>query len=72
MRAAVAQGSRLAIDLSGLDYITSRGLRALVIAKRESPDGSQIVLFSPNERMREILAISRHDRLFQVFDENPF
>jgi len=57
----------LMLDLSGLDYMSSRGLRALTIAKRQAESrGLTITLASPNEIMREILAISRYDKLFHV------
>ena len=57
----------LIIDLDKLDYMSSRGLRVLTVAKREGDDaGIAIVLASPNEVMREILAISRYDKLFTI------
>ena len=64
--AAAAGGAPLVVDLSGLDYMSSRGLRALTMAKREAGDVVKISLASPNDRMREILAISRYDKLFEV------
>jgi anti-sigma B factor antagonist len=48
--------------------MSSRGLRALTMAKREAGDVVKITLAAPNERMREILAISRYDKLFLVTD----
>ena len=57
------------IDLSGLDYMSSRGLRALTVAKRRATTpGVAISLAAPNEVMREILAISRYDKLFTITD----
>lgn len=57
------------VDLSGLDYMSSRGLRVLTVAKREGDEaGVTITLASPNEVMSEILAISRYDKLFTVTD----
>jgi anti-sigma B factor antagonist len=66
--AAAAGGLPLVVDLSGLDYMSSRGLRALTMAKREAGEVVQITLAAPNDRMREILAISRYDKLFNVTD----
>jgi anti-sigma B factor antagonist len=61
--------SRLVLDLSGIAYMSSRGLRALTLAQREAArGGSAIVLARPNETMREILAISRYDMIFKVAD----
>jgi anti-anti-sigma factor len=55
------------IDLSALDYMSSRGLRVLTVAKRRSDEAAiAIVLASPNEVMSEILAISRYDKLFTI------
>jgi anti-anti-sigma factor len=65
-QAAAAGGAPLVVDLAGLDYMSSRGLRALTMAKREAGEVVKITLASPNARMREILAISRYDKLFEV------
>ena len=69
IREAAAAGGRLTLDLSGVDYMSSRGLRALTIAKREAGEIVVIQLAAPNPRMREILAISRYDKLFDVVDQ---
>ena len=65
---AAAAGLPLVLDLSGVDYMSSRGLRALTLAKREAGEATAITLAAPNDRMREILAISRYDKLFKVVD----
>ena len=68
-RAGLWGTTRLVIDLTKLAYMSSRGLRVLTIAKREAAQaGVEIELASPNEVMREILAISRYDKLFVVTD----
>lgn len=55
------------IDLSELDYMSSRGLRVLTVAKRQADEVAiAIELASPNEVMSEILAISRYDKLFTI------
>jgi anti-sigma B factor antagonist/stage II sporulation protein AA (anti-sigma F factor antagonist) len=62
----------LIIDLSRIEYMSSRGLRVLAQARqRGTSAGVSIRLASPNEVMREILAISRYDRLFDVDDALP-
>ena len=59
----------LVINLAELDYMSSRGLRVLTIAKRQAEEaGVAITLAAPNEVMREILAISRYDKLFSITD----
>lgn len=65
--AAGDAGHRFVLDLAGVDYMSSRGLRALTIGKREADARSVVMLLArPNDRMREILAISRYDKIFQV------
>lgn len=57
----------MVIDLSRVDYMSSRGLRALTMAKQDGvAAGISVRLAAPNDVMREILAISRYDRLFAV------
>ncbi len=66
---AQAHGRRLVIDFSGLDYMSSRGLRALTLARRAADaDNVDIVLAAPNMVMKEILAISRYDKIFKVVE----
>jgi anti-anti-sigma factor len=66
-RAAQSGLPSLVIDLSELDYMSSRGLRVLTVAKRQGDEaGISITLASPNEVMSEILAISRYDKLFTI------
>lgn len=68
-RAADAPSRKLILDLSGLDYMSSRGLRALTLAKRKGDAaGVSIILAAPNQTMREILAISRYDKLFTIVE----
>lgn len=67
---AAAAGLPLVIDLDGLDYMSSRGLRVLTIAKRAAQDAEiELTLARPNARMAEILAISRYDKIFVVTKE---
>lgn len=64
---AVAAGLPLVIDLAEIDYMSSRGLRVLTLAKREAEAVNIVLtLARPNERMTEILAISRYDKIFTV------
>src|SRR3954465_4767141 len=64
VRQAAAEKAALVVDLSAVDYMSSRGLRVLTMAKREAGEAVAITLAGPNARMREILAISRYDKLF--------
>jgi anti-sigma B factor antagonist len=55
------------LDLSAVDYMSSRGLRVLTLARREAETHQiQFTLARPNDRMREILAISRYDKIFTI------
>ncbi|MBL8771065.1 MAG: STAS domain-containing protein [Phenylobacterium sp.] len=60
---AAAAGEELEIDLSGLQEISSHGLRALASAQRQ---WRRIVLTCPEGRVREILTISRMDSVFRI------
>ena len=64
---AAVSGLPLVIDLAGIEYMSSRGLRVLTLAKRAA-DAAHVglTLARPNERMTEILAISRYDKIFTV------
>jgi anti-anti-sigma factor len=65
---AAGAGLPLVIDLSGLEYMTSKGLRALTLAKNEARGAVAIRLAAPSLTMRRILSISRYDMLFPVVD----
>jgi anti-anti-sigma factor len=71
VEAAAGAAKPLVIDLSTLDYMSSRGLRALTLARKVAADRIEIVLAAASPRMREILAISRYDQLFRIADTVP-
>ena len=68
--AAADEGATLVvIDLAGIQYMSSRGLRGLTLAQRRAGErGVTVVLARPGETMREILAISRYDMVFKVHE----
>ena len=69
VEAVAADAETAIIDLSGIAYMSSRGLRGLTLAQRAANEsGTTIVLACPNDTMREILAISRYDMVFRVAD----
>jgi len=74
MSAAIERASderllEVMLDLTHLDYMSSRGLRVLTMAKRQAEAaGLTLTLAAPNDVMREILAISRYDKLFHISD----
>lgn len=69
VKAAAVSGGKLIVDFSELDYMSSRGLRVLNLAKREAGEAVTITLAAPNSRMREILEISRYHLLFRIADD---
>lgn len=77
LEGAIEEATRVArdtliIDLSGVDYMSSRGMRVLTMAKQQGRGfGVAVRLAAPSDMMREILAISRYDRLFDVDDALP-
>ena len=69
VKSASDAGDRLVIDLSGVDYMSSAGLRALARAAKEARAGSlDLAVAGLRDTMAEIFAMSRFDRLFTVFE----
>jgi anti-anti-sigma factor len=57
----------LAIDMSQLEYISSAGLRVLlVVAKKLQQAKGKIVLFGLVHNVREVFQISGFDRIFTI------
>lgn len=55
------------IDLSGLDYISSAGLRVLLVtAKAAKAKGGKVVLLTPKPAILDVLKISGFDRILEV------
>jgi anti-anti-sigma factor len=65
---AASQQLDLVVNLANVPYMSSRGLRALTLARKAAADRIEIVLAAPDARLREILAISRYDKIFRVED----
>ena len=60
----------LVVDLEGVDYMSSAGLRALVEAlKQAKSDGGDLRLCSPSERVREVLTLAGLDSIFEIYDD---
>ena len=57
----------LAIDMSNLEYISSAGLRVLlVVAKKVQQGQGKVVLFGLVRNVREVFSISGFDRIFAI------
>jgi anti-anti-sigma factor len=67
--AVIAGGQRrLAIDMSGLDYLSSAGLRALLVAaKRLQELQGKLVLVGLRGTVKEVLEIAGLANVFSVF-----
>ncbi len=60
---------RLIIDLSGVSYINSGGLRCLVSAWRQArAENGDVVLFGLNERILEVFTMVGFDKVFRIVD----
>lgn len=69
LAACKAGGERLVLDLSGLEYISSAGLRTLMLASRQATaQGGVIVVAAMTPVVREIFDISKFTLVFKCFD----
>ena len=69
MAACRNEGDRLVLDFSGVDYISSVGLRVLMLAAKTAreQDGT-IVVAGLQPVVREIFEISRFNLVFQCYE----
>ncbi len=59
---------RLLVNLTNLDYISSAGLRVLlVVAKRIQQNGGKVVLCSLSANVKEVFEISGFSSIFNIF-----
>jgi anti-sigma B factor antagonist len=67
--ALIGAGERsLVVDMGGLAYINSAGLRALLIAaKKLKPEDGRIVLCTMQDQVRDVFEISGFASIFQIF-----
>ncbi len=62
--------TRVALNLSAVNYIDSSGVASLVEGLKVSRDlGLRLVLFGLNDSPREVFKISRLLKLFEVYDD---
>jgi anti-anti-sigma factor len=65
---AAASGSDdILIDLAAVDYISSAGLRALMVASRAKPQELRLAVASLNAVVQEIFEISRFSQIVPIF-----
>lgn len=67
----IDKGSRnLVVDLAGVEYMSSAGLRELVSAlKRVKSHGGDVRIAAPSDRVSEVLALAGLDAIFDVYGD---
>jgi anti-anti-sigma factor len=61
-------GSRLVLDLAGVDYISSAGLRCFMLAEKQAKSqGGTVVVAAMQPVVKEIFEISRFTLVFETF-----
>ena len=69
---SIAQGEKsFLINLSGLEYISSAGLRSiLAAAKRLKEQNGEIIFSGLQGHVKEVFAISGFQGIFKIFDSD--
>ena len=68
LRGCTGDGHCLVLDFSGVDYISSVGLRVLMLAAKQAKTQSgTLVIAGLHSVVKEIFEISRFDLVFQCF-----
>jgi anti-sigma B factor antagonist len=58
---------RIVLDFSAVDYVSSVGLRALILgAKKLAPLGGKIVLCGPQARVVQLLEVAGFTKIFPI------
>ena len=67
--ACTREGSAILLDMGAVEYISSVGLRALMIAARQvKGQGGRIALAALTPVVREVFEISRFDLIFPLYE----
>ena len=68
LEACEKEHASLVLDMSGVDYVSSAGLRCLMIAAKQAKShAGRIVIAAPQAVVAEILQISRFNLVLPVF-----
>jgi anti-anti-sigma factor len=67
LAAVTSSSADVVIDFSGVEYISSAGLRALMTASRQKPKERRLAVARLNAVVHEIFTISRFSHLIPVF-----
>lgn len=72
LNAAIDDGkSRLVLDLTNVEYMSSAGLREIVAALKKVQNlagTGDLRLASPSDRVREVLELAGLDEIFKIYD----
>ena len=69
LKAAAASAEGLVIDLAGVDFLASMGVRALMLCARTlSGRGRRVVLAAPQPNIAKVLHASGADEVMAVYD----
>lgn len=61
---------RLVVNMAGIDFINSGGIRALIAARKESMQhGGAVRIAEPTERIKGVLEIAGITPLFEIYDD---
>lgn len=70
LSAAVRVKQQLIIDLSQVKFLSSQGIRALVVnAKAVAAKGHKLVLSGPPPQVAQVLRVSGIDKVIPVYDQ---
>lgn len=69
LASCTADGGPLVLDFSGVAYISSVGLRVLMLAARQvKAQNGKLAIAGLQPVVREVFQISRFDMVFKIFD----
>jgi anti-sigma B factor antagonist len=69
MRIADESPRRILVDLVDVDFVSSVGFRAFLLAARKiGPAGGTLSICGPNEAVRDAFDMSGFSKLFKVFE----
>jgi anti-sigma B factor antagonist len=68
----IQPGSKILLDLSGVDFMSSAGLRMLLVTYRQiTSNNGQVVLVGVSEEITDIMSATGFLRFFETFDSVP-
>ena len=63
---------QIVAELSGVEYMSSAGVRALVATMREcKKHRGDLRIANPSDRIQEVLSLAGLDSIFQIYEDAP-